>query len=64
MVGLMASIAYIADDGLVEKRGPWSCEGCVGECQGEEVDVGGLMSRGSGEGMRVFRGEKRKKVNI
>ena len=27
----------------------------VGECQGQEVGVGGLVSKGSGEEMGVFR---------
>ena len=36
----------------------------VGDCQGQEVRVGGLMSRGSVEGMGVFRGDTRKGDNI
>jgi hypothetical protein len=30
----------------------------VGECQDRDVGVGGLVSRGRGDGMGVFRGEK------
>jgi hypothetical protein len=57
MVGFMAPAAYAAEDGLVahqwEER-PWIpvkalCPS-IGECQGQEVGVGGLMSRGRGEG--------------
>jgi hypothetical protein len=33
----------------------------IGECQGQEVGVGGLVS---GEGIRGFRGETRKRDNI
>jgi hypothetical protein len=36
----------------------------IGECQGQEAGVGGLVSRGRREGMGVFRGETRKKNNI
>jgi hypothetical protein len=36
----------------------------VGECQGQEAGVGGLVRRGSGEGKGVFRGETRKGDNI
>jgi hypothetical protein len=36
----------------------------VGECQGEEEGLGGLMSRGSREGMGGFGGEIRKGDNI
>jgi hypothetical protein len=52
MVGLMALAAYVAEDGLV---GP-----SIGECQGQEVGVGGLVSRERGEGRRdrgFWRGE-------
>jgi hypothetical protein len=39
---------------------------CVGECQGQEMGVGELVSRGRGHGMGegVFRGETRKGDNI
>ena len=30
----------------------------IGECQGQEVGVGGLVSRGSGEGIGDFPREK------
>jgi hypothetical protein len=36
----------------------------IGECQGQEVGVGELVSRGRGEGMRVFGGKTRKGDNI
>jgi hypothetical protein len=36
----------------------------VGEYQDQEGGVGGLVSRGMGEGMRVFRGKIRKGDNI
>jgi hypothetical protein len=36
----------------------------IGECQGQEVGVGGLVSRGSGEGEETFRGETRNRDNI
>jgi len=36
----------------------------VGECQGQEAGVGGLVSMGRGEGIGVFRGETRKGDNI
>ena len=38
----------------------------VGECQGQEAGVGGLVSRGRGKGKGegVFRGETRKWDNI
>jgi hypothetical protein len=35
----------------------------IGECQGQEVGVGGLVSRERGRGW-VFGGETRKKDNI
>jgi hypothetical protein len=55
------------------RRVPWSCEGfmalahvCVGESQGQEAGVDGLVSRGRGKDMReeVFGGETRKGDNI
>jgi hypothetical protein len=37
----------------------------TGECQGQEAGVGGLVSRGRGEGVRgFFGGETRKEDNI
>jgi hypothetical protein len=38
----------------------------VGECQGQdrEVGMGGLVSRGKGDGIEVFRAETRKGDNI
>jgi hypothetical protein len=50
---------------LLEALGPGKvlCPS-VGDCQGQEVRVGGLMSRGSVEGMGVFRGDTRKGDNI
>jgi hypothetical protein len=36
----------------------------IGEGQGQEAGVDGLVSRGRGEGMGVFRGETRKGDNI
>jgi hypothetical protein len=36
----------------------------VGECQGQEAGVDGLMSRGRGEGIWDFRGKTRKRDNI
>jgi hypothetical protein len=36
----------------------------IGECQGQEVGVGRLVSRGKGEGTGVFRGKTRKGDNI
>ena len=35
----------------------------VGKCQGQEVGVAGLVSRGREEGIVVFRGESRKGYN-
>ena len=54
----MAPVAYIAENGLVghqmggEALGPVKalCPS-VGECQGQEVGVGGLVNRGRGEGL-------------
>ena len=36
----------------------------IGECQGQEAGVGGLVSRGGGRGSWIFGGETRKGVNI
>jgi len=36
----------------------------VGEFQGQEAGVGGLVSRGIGDGTGAFRGETRKGDNI
>jgi hypothetical protein len=36
----------------------------VGECQGQEAGLGGLVSRERGKGVGVFRGETRKGDNI
>jgi hypothetical protein len=36
----------------------------IGECQSQEAGMGGLVSRGRGEGMGVFGGETRKGDNI
>jgi hypothetical protein len=45
--------------GLEKARRP-----SVGECQDREAGVGGLMRRGRGVGIGVFRGETRKGDNI
>jgi hypothetical protein len=40
-----------------ERRGPWSCEGLVSQCKGmpgQGSGVGGLVSRGRGNGMEWF----------
>jgi hypothetical protein len=37
---------------------------CAEECQGQEAGVGGLVSRGSGEGIGGFQGENRKEDTI
>jgi hypothetical protein len=59
MVRLMALAAYVAEYGLVghqwEERkalGPVKKVLCpsIGECQGQEKEVGGLVSRGRGVG--------------
>jgi hypothetical protein len=36
----------------------------IGECQGQEEGVGELVTRGCGEGLRVFGVETRKGDNI
>jgi hypothetical protein len=70
MVGLMAPAAYEAEDGLVkhqwgEALGPVKalCPS-VGECQGQEAGVGGLVIRGRRRGEGVFRGEAWNRANI
>jgi hypothetical protein len=62
----MALAAYVAEDGLVghqwEER-PWSCEGSMPQYRGMPgpgIGVGGLVSRGRGEGMGGFRRGNRK----
>ena len=35
----------------------------IGECQGQEAGVGGLVNRGRGEAIRVFGGETKKGDN-
>jgi hypothetical protein len=71
MVGLMALAAYVAEDVLLGHQ--WEewplvvevlCPS-VGECQGQEVEVGGLMRRERGEEIGFFfGGETRKGDNI
>jgi hypothetical protein len=50
------------------RRGPWFCEGSisnVGECQGQEVGVGGLVSRGRWEDIRGFqRGNQERESHL
>ena len=36
----------------------------IGECQGQEVGMSGLVSRGRQEGMGVFRGETGKWITF
>jgi hypothetical protein len=36
----------------------------IGECQGQEAEVGGLVSRGRAKGEVIFREEIRKRDNI
>jgi hypothetical protein len=36
----------------------------IGECQGQEVGLGKLVSRGRGKGIGAFRGKTRKVDNI
>jgi hypothetical protein len=57
MMELMAPAAYAAEDGLVRHHGEALCPmkalcPSVGECQGQELGVGGLVSRGRAEGVR------------
>jgi hypothetical protein len=67
----MAPAAYVAEDSLVGHQ--WEERPLVlkrldapsvGECQGRETGMGGLVSRGSGDEMGVFGGETRKGENI
>jgi hypothetical protein len=54
MVELMTPAAYVAEDGVAGHQGEALgsvkalCPS-VGECQGQEAKVGGLVSRGRGE---------------
>jgi hypothetical protein len=73
MVGLMALDAYVSrrwpsqSSMGGEALGPVKvlCPS-VGECQGQEVGVGGLVSRGRGKGIwgGGFQGETRNRDNI
>jgi hypothetical protein len=67
MMELMALVAYLAKDGLVggEVLDPVMvlCPS-IGDCQGQEEGVGGLVSRGRGKGLGSFRGKSRKGGNI
>jgi hypothetical protein len=71
MVGLMALAAYIAEDDLVrssmggEALGPANilCPS-IGECQSQEMGVGGLVSRGRWEGIGFFWGELGKGITF
>jgi hypothetical protein len=65
MVGLMTLAADVTEDGLVGDQweeidafGPVKviCPR-IGECQGQEAGVGGLVSRGKGEGRGDFQRE-------
>jgi hypothetical protein len=70
----MVPAAYAAESGLVSHQ--WQVEvlcpvkalcPSVGECQGQEAGVGGLVSRGEREGIEggcFFGGETRKGDNI
>jgi hypothetical protein len=72
MVGLMALSSYVAEDGLVSHQ--WeerSFEGpvkvlcpSIGECQGQEMGLDGLVARGREEGIGGFQRGKRKGDNI
>jgi hypothetical protein len=59
MVGLMALAVYVAEDGLL---GPLKviCPS-VGNCQGQEEGVSGLVSKGRGEGIGDFSERKLEK---
>jgi hypothetical protein len=67
----MAPTAYVAEDGLVgyqwEER-PLVLRRLVapvkGECQSQEVGVGGLVSRGMGEGRERFQRGKQEKTRF
>jgi hypothetical protein len=51
MVGLKALAAYVAEDGPVSQSSMGGMKFLclsVGECQGQEAGVGGLVSRGRG----------------
>ena len=52
----MSLTAYVAEDGLGEALGPVKvlCPS-IGDCQGQVAGVGGLESRGRGEGIGDFR---------
>jgi hypothetical protein len=60
----MAPAAYVALMGG-EAVGPMKSQ-CsnVWECQEREVGVGGLVSKGKGDGMGVFGGEVRKRLIV
>jgi hypothetical protein len=59
-LGSMAPAAYVAEDGLVGHQWEekplvlWWLYAPVGEFQGQEEGVGGLVCRGSGEGIEGF----------
>jgi hypothetical protein len=68
----MALAAYVPEDGLNgrssmggEALGPVRvlCPN-IGECQGQEVGMGGLVSRGKWEGTRGFQRGYQKRDNI
>jgi hypothetical protein len=57
-VGLMTQVIYVAEHGFVRTSMGGEALGSVkalcpsvGECQGQEAGVGGLVSRGRGEGV-------------
>jgi hypothetical protein len=54
MVGLMAPVAYVAQDGLVCEQ--WEERLCpsVGECQGQGRGIRWVGEQGKGEGYRDF----------
>jgi hypothetical protein len=61
MVGLMAPAVYVTEDGLSRSSMGGEALGpvkvlfpSIGECQGQEVEGGGLVSRGSREGIEGF----------
>jgi hypothetical protein len=64
MVGYVALVVYVAEDGLVSwsvingRRSPWSCEGSMAQYRGMPglgIGVGGLGSRGRWEGIGDFQ---------
>ena len=69
MVELVALAAYVAEDGLIghqgEALGPMKalCPS-VGECQGQEVGVGGLGSRGRGGDRGFTEGNRGKGITF